>query len=773
MIVITGMGLVTALGLTVDETWTAVRAGRCGIGPLTALESSHDASCAGGQAPDLSSRSSRRRREVAYLEVALGEALQRAGLATECPYPANRRSIVLGTTLGGMRGAGACLRKNNPGELRTFLAASALQPLAASWPAEGFTASTSAACASGLASIGLACTLLSSREVDVVVAGGYDPISEYAYAGFGSLRLVSDGPPRPFAVGRTGMKLGEGYGLLVLERAEDAARRGAEILALIAGRGETSDAHHLTQPHPNGDGAARAMRAALADAGIEPRRIGLIAAHATATPDNDRSEHAALHRVFGDGLSRVPAVAFKSHIGHTLGGAGAVELILACEAMRAGTVPPTANVTADDLEFADIRLVTDGRERAAEIDFTMNLSLGFGGANSCMILCSDGVAAPPPGPPESLQDVLITGVGVIAPGVIGNEAFRDRLDSCCGPSLTEDTGAVDDALIADLVRARRVRRMSPYAKLLLAATQVAMDDAGIVDTETFAAECGALLGSTHGAPLFSATYYRQIVEDGLAAANPMLFAEAVPNVASAQLSMKIGLRGSAQTIIGSRTAGIDALQLAALRIASGEWERAIVGAAEEYSEVVNQGYAHCGRYARVGGGTPFADPAGFRVGAGAAVLVLESARSAAERRIRVRGCVRRIGATHGTTDVLQRIGDPPAVVCCASGSRLDDVEFEALSQSALRAYTPQHPLIVTTLYGYLAEMFSAGPIAAVAAVLLGGRLPVLPGRPHGWPASMRAADGDALDGDFGVLCADHTGPVRAVRIGIDNGSSST
>ena len=253
----------------------------------------------------------------------------------------------------------------------------------------------------------------------------------------------------------------------------------------------------------------------------------------------------------------------------------------------------------------------------------------------------------------------------------------------------------------------------------------------------------------------------------------MLFAEAVPNVASAQLSLKIGLRGSAQTIVGSRTAGLDALQLAALRIAWGEWDRAIVGAADEYSAVINRAYAHCGRYACDGGGTPFADPAGFRVGAGAAALVLESAKSAAARKARVRGRVREIGATHGITDVLERIGDPSAVVCCASGSRLDRVELEALTRSALRACSPQRPLAVTTLYGYLAETFSAGPIAAVAAVLLGGRLPVMLAEPRGWPASMRGADGDAIVGDFGVLCADHTGPVRAARIGIDNGSAFT
>ena len=190
-------------------------------------------------------------------------------------------------------------------------------------PITGFSATNCSACSSSLGSIALGVSLLRSGQLDLLVAGGYDTISEYVYAGFNSLRLVAAlSALRPFTKDRQGMKLAEGYGIVILERADDAARAAISPLATILGYGESADAHHLTQPHPQGEGAARAISAALTSAGLTPAQIDLIAAHATGTPDNDAGEYAALSRVFGAGLARVPVVAFKSHLGHTLGGGG-------------------------------------------------------------------------------------------------------------------------------------------------------------------------------------------------------------------------------------------------------------------------------------------------------------------------------------------------------------------------------------------------------------------------------------------------------------------
>jgi 3-oxoacyl-[acyl-carrier-protein] synthase II len=484
----------------------------------------------------------------------LREAIMDACLAADSPYSAARTACVLGTTLHGMRRAGEFLRGASASVLAGFLAAPVMRDALDGLSVGGPRLTTCAACSSGLASVELAITLLRTHEADVVIAGGYDAISEYAYAGFDSLRLIAPGPARPFCRGREGMNIAEGYAIIILERAPDAARRGARALASVLAVASSSDCHHLTQPHPEGEGAQRAIHAALHEAGLEPSAIGMVAAHATSTPNNDAAEYNALNAVFGEGLARVPVVAFKSHLGHTLGGAGAAELVLSALSLRDQAVPPTANVTAKQVEYPGLNLNTASLS-PARIDATLSLSLGFGGANSCAIL------GPAPGrtgltpPARTTRDVYITGVGVVAPAAVGNQAFASLLTGAPRPLLI-DPGALDEAAIAHLLQARRVRRMSDYVKLTLASAAVAFEDARINDTSAFGRDCAAILGTTHGSAGYSETYYRQIVAEGIVGANPMLFAEGVPNAGAAQLSTMFGIKGSCQTIIGSRTADL-------------------------------------------------------------------------------------------------------------------------------------------------------------------------------------------------------------------------
>src|SRR4051812_28495977 len=299
-IVITGAEIVTCLGLSREQTWRGVAAGRCGMGELTALESPLPPGKVGGQAVDLpSDYEPQAPREVRYLKWTIQKALAEAGALDALPYEPHRCGFMLGTTLHGMRGGGRYLRTGDHAPLQQFLAGSTLELAAAGLNLTGFAATTCSACSSSLGSVALGATLLKTGQLDLVVCGGYDTISEYAYGGFNSLRLVAEGPLRPFAKDRQGMKLGEGYGIVILERADGAAARGVKPLAQVLGWGESADAHHLTQPHPEGDGAARAMSMAIGRAGIAPGEIGLVAAHATGTPDNDAAEFAAMSRVFG------------------------------------------------------------------------------------------------------------------------------------------------------------------------------------------------------------------------------------------------------------------------------------------------------------------------------------------------------------------------------------------------------------------------------------------------------------------------------------------
>ena len=797
-IVISGAGMITCLGADRETTWRAVLDGRCGMGPLTAIEQPLPEGRDGGQAVDIPEDDSDRGkpREVRYLRRAIRDALADARLddPAAIPYPSERCGVLFGTTLHGMRAGGEFLRSNDPTTLRQFLAASTLRGAGTDLSHfSGLAATTCSACSSSLGSVALAVTLLCAGELDLVVAGGYDPVSEYVYGGFNSLRLVAEGPLRPFARGRGGMKLAEGYGVVVLEREADARCRGIDRpVARVLGFGESADAHHLTQPHPQGDGAARAILAALDSAGMTPQDIDLVAAHATGTPDNDAGEYVALSRAFGASLERTPVIGFKSHLGHTLGGAGVVELILSAMALRDGLVPACASVLAEEVEFPRLNLSTGGA-RPATLRAALNTSLGFGGANTCVILgaadirpTEAGHAAPRGGASrtgpassdrpftgKSKREVFVTGVGVVLPGAVGNDAFVARLNDPSPSRVDRDSGSLPEDAYLPLLNARRVRRMSDYVKLSLAATALAYRDAGIDDAAAFSQTCSAVLGTTHGSANYCADYYGQIVREGIFAANPMLFAEGVPNAAAAHLSLMLTLKGACQTIIGTRTAGLDALRLAAARIATGEWERAVVGAGEEYSPLVNDAYRPCGLHSERDADGPFGGTGrGFAAGCGAVTLVLESRKSLRTRgKPFSRGTVESWSAASSFREkrdeaglamrVLRDLGTPRFVVSSANGTWIDRAEAAALRHAGRKGSAEP---VVSAIYGHVAETFSAGPLAAIAAVLLTGRLPALFGT--GAPGLRGARPGEERPASFGVICTDYTGLVSGCRVAV-------
>ena len=385
---------------------------------------------------------------------------------------------------------------------------------------------------------------------------------------------------------------------------------------------------------------------------------------------------------------------------------------------------------------------------ARNLNVTLNTSLGFGGANTSVVLGRSPLASAPRRN-SSIHDVMISGIGVVLPGLIGRAALAAHVDATGAKSdrnMHADTGNVPEDSILPHLNARRVRRMSDYVKLSLAATALACKDAGIDANAEFLEGCSVILGSTHGAANYCQSYYKQIVEQGISAANPMLFAEGVPNAAAAHLSLMLSLKGACQTVIGSRTAGLDALRLAATRIASGQWSHAIVGAAEEYCDVINQAYRHCGLYAGPNGTAQADRSAGFVVGAGAVTLVLESRESLDRRGGKALGRVacsssrrfRSSEALDATLQVLHELHDPARVISSANNTWVDRSE-----SAAIRRVNPN--AVAFSLYGSIAETFSVGPLAGIAAHLTGKQR-------------------KARDEEFAVLGTDYTGLVAGARI---------
>lgn len=761
-IVLSGRALACVLGIDRASAWARLVGGPArGPAPLTALEPHPGGFRDGYQAADLpAAEAGDLPREVAYLRHTLAAALADAGLKAGDVDPA-RIGVTMGTTLHGMRAAGVALRADDPAELRRFQGGAVLQAALAGLPVEvrGLGLTGCAACSSGLSSLGLARDLLEDGSLDVVIAGGYDTVSEYAYGGFHALRLISDNGVRPFARDRRGMMLGEGYGVIVLETAAHAAGRGHRAALRLAAVGESSDAHHLTQPDPTGRGAARAIAAGLADAGLAPGDIGLVCAHGTGTPGNEQGEAAALEEAFGDALgASVNIVALKSRLGHTLGGAGAVELVLAAEALEAGILPTTAGVEADDVESPAVaRALLSGEPRpaAAGFDAVAGLSIGFGGANTFAVVQR---REPAVAEPESAadrrekpafsatvrgagagagvggdgdatdpgDDVVVTGLGVVLPGAVGAEAFLARLREEPDPDADAKLPLeVDPAAVEAQVQVRRIRRMSTYVRLTLAATRLAIDDAGLAAEDGIRlAEhpgiTGGLLGTAHGSAGYSEDYHRDVIRHGLDTANAVLFAEGVPNAGAAHLSLYLGLTGPCQSVIGSSTAGLDALRLAASRLRSGRWRRAIVSVAEEATPFTAAAYAAC---AGAGDG----HERGL-LSEGAVTLVLERRRDAEARGARAHA---RLEATGSALALASSPTNP-----------LPNARAATAARTAARAAANARSAHADPLRGRFGRLFSVAPLAAAAAGILLGRrdtVTVSTVDPHGSAAAARFA----------------------------------
>ncbi|RLV04584.1 3-oxoacyl-ACP synthase [Streptomyces griseocarneus] len=403
-IAVTGLGLVTPAGHTPEENWTAVCRARSLAArdpELTGLPVDFSCQVTGFDAAAELGRPLARRvdRFIQFALVAARRAVTDAGLATGGPL-GERVGVVLGVgsnclstyvTEFGHLGAGRPERVS-PLALPRSVPSMAAGEVAIDLGAQGPNFTTAGACASGTIALGVARDLLRSGTCDIVLAGGSESgRSRMAVTCFTRMRALSrrtDDPAsasRPFDARRDGLVLGEGAAVLVLERAEHARARRAPVMAVLRGYGAGSDAHHPVAPHPQGEGAARAITAALADAGCRPEDIGHVNAHGTSTPLNDAAEAAALVRVFGDEVP--PVTASKGVIGHALGAAGAIQTAYTVLALRHGAVPPVANFTGQDGNHK-LDIVT-GPPRAAATNAAISCSFGFGGQNAVLLLTAD------------------------------------------------------------------------------------------------------------------------------------------------------------------------------------------------------------------------------------------------------------------------------------------------------------------------------------------------------------------------------------------------
>jgi 3-oxoacyl-[acyl-carrier-protein] synthase II len=404
-VVISGIGLITPIGLTKNANWKSILAGKSGIGPITRFDAScFDAQIAGevkGFEPSQfieKKELKKMDRFIQYAITATTEALDDSGLKIT-PENAERIGVIVGSGMGGIETIShydSICRDQGPKRVSAFFIPSCVINLAPGQisirtGAKGPNFSPVSACATGTHAIGEAFHIIKRGEADAIIAGGAEAtIIPLAVAGFGNMKALStrnDAPEkasRPFDSERDGFVIGEGAGILILEELEHAEKRGARIYAELIGFGMNSDAYHITAPTPDGSGAARCLELTLASAGIKKEEVDYINAHGTSTPVNDVMETKAIKLAFGEHSRKILISSTKSMTGHLLGAAGAVETGYTALALYHQIVPPTINLENPDPE-CDLDYVPN-KAREAEIKIGMNNSFGFGSTNACLVL---------------------------------------------------------------------------------------------------------------------------------------------------------------------------------------------------------------------------------------------------------------------------------------------------------------------------------------------------------------------------------------------------
>jgi 3-oxoacyl-[acyl-carrier-protein] synthase II len=397
-VVITGLGVVSALGGDVPALRAGLADGRCGIGRLTLFpyrgrcgQAAQVPEVVGTDASELPVATARRlSRPDRFALAAAREACRDAGLE-----PSLRRTAALyvGATTGGMFETEENYRRRRAGAERRFRVSRLLgTPLGTSAAAVsqalqiyGPQATVSTACSSSALAVVLAAEAIRRGETRVALAVGTDGLCRLTYAGFDALQAMDPDRCRPFDRTRQGLSLGEGAGALVVEDAEHARARGARPRAVLLGWGTATDAHHVTAPHPAGTGALAALRAALVTAGLAPEAVDYVNAHGTGTPQNDAVEIAVLRAALGPRLTRIPVSSTKSQIGHCLGAAGAIEAVVTVIALEDGVVPATVTLREPDPAWADLDLVRRPGRRGA-LGAALTSSYGFGGHDVTLAL---------------------------------------------------------------------------------------------------------------------------------------------------------------------------------------------------------------------------------------------------------------------------------------------------------------------------------------------------------------------------------------------------
>ncbi len=590
---VTGLGLVTPLGAGVDATWAALVRGDRAIGPVTLFDASTQRVALAAEVRHVPRGLSRAEascsRTSAMALAAAEEALQGARLDVRSA----RVGLVIGSTTGGMFETESLLARLHaervtcgPEGLREMM----LHPLTATGDylddrlgPFARVRMLASACSSGANAIVVATAWLASGEVDAVVAGGADGLCRLTLSGFNALCALDPGPCRPFDRRRCGTSLGEGAGFLVLESAERARARRVEPVAELAGWAMGSEAHHITNPAPDGAMVAQLIARAIARAGLAPSDVDYVSAHGTGTRLSDPVEAAALGRAFGDEIRRVPVSSSKAQIGHTLGAAGGIEAAITALVVARRMLVPTAGLDEPDPALALVHVPHVGRE-VPRVRAAVSNAFGFGGMDTVLVFCEPHArkSAPPPNANRAAEGTRYGQGPVIGGAAIFGSCGLLGLHECArvGDTPLERGGRADPDMHLDVTRSRRLDRTARLGA-------VAVEHA-LVQAEAAPESTGVVIGSAFGNVEPSGAFLHRVFSKGARSASPAEFPNLVPSSPAGHISIYAGMHGPVFATADLSVSGESAFAEAVRLLAAGESTCFVAGAIDTESDIVDR-----------------------------------------------------------------------------------------------------------------------------------------------------------------------------------------
>ncbi|MCD8220102.1 MAG: beta-ketoacyl-[acyl-carrier-protein] synthase family protein [Ruminococcus sp.] len=602
--VVTGLGLISAIGNNVAECWENVKKGVSGIAEATAIDTTDCYAHFAAQVQDDSLEdlpdAEQMDRCVKLCIKASGEALEDAGLTDLGDQTS--ASVIMGSCIGGVSSVEHYYRNGRPAADVPKIPIAAIAPaVAKTYHAGGVVTNIANACAAGTISIAYACDLIRAGKAEVVIAGGTDALASIPFAGFLSLHALSEAPCSPFNH-CSGITLGEGAGAIIIESYAHAMQRKVRIYCEVLGAGISSDAYHITAPRPDGAGQMYAIRQCMKQSGITPAEVDYINAHGTGTAKNDEAEFLSLHTIFDTENPSLSVSSTKSMVGHCLGAAGAVEAVFSIQALTEGIVPPTVGYTEADLPCL--------QQRAGQMDFcpnqakhkslttVMSNSFAFGGNNASILFSKK------PGNltlPEKQERIYLTGIGVVSP--LGN-----HLDSLIAQfaakvpmrSKSAESRIDRSDFAAYGLKSSFYRKLDTFSQLQAGSGMQALQDANYLVTDENATDIGIVVGTSDG-PLSTICHYQEnLFEKGTAGGSAFQFPNTVYNAAGGYLSICSGIRGYHATLTSGIQSGLASLAYAVQILRSGQSKAILATGTDENSEIVTEFYEKLGCFAADG-----------------------------------------------------------------------------------------------------------------------------------------------------------------------------